>query len=752
MGFVSSEVKDNYQPQKGGTNPRASAVSVFDQDLNLHGKTVPYTNLDKCTNPSDPTTCEKINTNRIFTLNEFTFREAHRFLLTRAVAYSAGLIDYFFRGRLEIQDAGYTDTGVSLRVRNAIDPDAEPVWKNETLTSGGELRVAFDYKLDGKLVVGASAAVALTEDIKPGMASAGMYSFTLPEIPDTATDVRYRLVFRGRLGKEDGAVAVGAFKPMSGFVVTPSFSSPDGSVKKDEARLIYWNHGKWKLSQDKNILVGNVDWRGWYNSSGTATKLLTWLGARARYIPDREVCMDYRLPNGNFQCRWVSSSATGRNIYQGGELFAKAPADVLGAAVTRDSQGKDWLVVITPDGPNLGEVVWRRPYEKSDSDALYDPTNNPKGWQEIGRFKGSDYSSNAANRINHHADIPWFFSGSGTSAQTMRRWWDTSNNDLKLRLDRLEIKIVDDVTRATFTNHQNLAGIKFSATCSSSYDADGAGGGSRNSSGNGELVVAVDYKNDLLITAKVKYEFSGSTTSSVSVTKDNDGRVIDRSGKTEFAGKDLSTFFWGDGTTLTIYSWNQSLKSNWSTTNGSLTYSHERLSDTLWREIGYYFDLRIKMFSYYMYRDKVKANLSIGNDPASNTGTLDSTENHQVDLDSAIGASQNPYSLQTQYTLTNTEKPTYELYCSSSDSYPETTSYGYVFPWFFEAPQPKIGGWAVDLSNRLLASQYIYSEHGYKVERSYNVIIKGATSPVDLSTIIPGGSGQPVFFPLGVVR
>ncbi len=750
MGFVSSEVKDNHQPQKGGTNSRASAVSIFDQDLNLHGKTVPYVNLDKCTNPGDPTTCEKIDTNRIFTLNEFTFREAHRFLLTRAVAYSAGLIDYFFRGRLEIQDAGYTDTGVSLRVRNAIDPDAEPVWKNETLATGGELRVAFDYKLDGKLVVGASAPVTLTEDIKPGMASAGYYSFTLPEIPDNATDIRYRLVFRGRLGKEEGAVAVGTFKPMSGFVVTPSYTPTDGITNSDgsQTRLIYKPHGqnaKWRLSPEANIKAGNVDWRGWY-VNGNPTKLLTWIGARARYMPDREVCMYH--PAG---CRWASSSATGNEIYQGGERFAVAPGPVLGAAVTRDSQGKDWLVVITLDGPNLGEVVWRRSYEKSNSDSLYDPTSAPKGWQEIGRFKGSDYGNNAANRINHHADIPWFFNGNGTRAQTMRRWWDTSNNRLQQRLDRLEISIVDDVTHATFTNHQNLAGILSSSTCSSSYDADGAGGGSRNSTGSGELVVAVDFNDDKPLLARVKVESSGNTTSTVTVTKDSNGRVTATNGQYANTGSQKDTFFWGDGTGLNLSTGNWNFKSKWSSGSGTSTYNHDDVSSTQNMEIGYYFDLRFNLFSYYEYSYSDKTNLSIVDGVRTNTGSSDFSESHRID--SAIGESRVPYSFKSNYTFTPNEPTQYALNCSSSDTLPATTTYGYNFPWFFETTGYNVGGWAVDLNKRMLVSQYIFSDVGYKEEFPYSVIIPGSTSPtVELTNIVPGGSGQPVFFPVGAVR
>ena len=119
MAFFSSKVMDNYRLQED-INLKASTASIFDQDLELHGTSVSYPNLDRCTDPRNPATCEQIETNQVFSLNRFNFDAAHQFLIPRAVAYSAGLIDYFFRGRLGAEDVEFTDPGVWLRVRNAI--------------------------------------------------------------------------------------------------------------------------------------------------------------------------------------------------------------------------------------------------------------------------------------------------------------------------------------------------------------------------------------------------------------------------------------------------------------------------------------------------------------------------------------------------------------------------------------------------------------------------------------------------------
>lgn len=84
-------------------------------------------------------------------LQGFDIDAAHKFLIPRAVAYSTGLLDYFFRGKLEAQDAGFTDTGVSLRVKNAIDPKATPTWKDEALHAPGELAPTYEYKQDNQV-------------------------------------------------------------------------------------------------------------------------------------------------------------------------------------------------------------------------------------------------------------------------------------------------------------------------------------------------------------------------------------------------------------------------------------------------------------------------------------------------------------------------------------------------------------------------------------------------------------------------
>jgi hypothetical protein len=124
-----------------------------------------------------------LGTFRNYSLNVYNYDDQADLLIPRAVAYSAGLIDYFFRGRIEAEDAHYTDappdscgtpscTGVELKVKNAIDPDTAPTeWRNEILyarTRSGSLstlRIAYEYQDEnGVTRYGTSDAVDLKLD------------------------------------------------------------------------------------------------------------------------------------------------------------------------------------------------------------------------------------------------------------------------------------------------------------------------------------------------------------------------------------------------------------------------------------------------------------------------------------------------------------------------------------------------------------------------------------------------------------
>jgi hypothetical protein len=141
-------------------NPRMTSHSVFDQRLVEKGKAP------------------------LFALNCFNIDAQAERLLPRAVAYSAALLRYFFRGRLE------------------TDADAEAFYvanrtPDERMTGTFEL-----YYDDADGVRDRLATWVL--DLEPGQWSAAL---TTPRLPQEYATARCLLVFRGRLGDEADAVA-----------------------------------------------------------------------------------------------------------------------------------------------------------------------------------------------------------------------------------------------------------------------------------------------------------------------------------------------------------------------------------------------------------------------------------------------------------------------------------------------------------------------------------------------------------------
>jgi len=175
---------------------------------------------------------------RQVSLNHYNYAEQARLLLPRAVAYSAGLLDYFFRGKLEIalpdegvyaardnsaaicKDACGFDV-VKLKLTNdtpgeamgpgvvvavakfhrnncyRADLSGEPGGPN---FAGGSCR-----NPEEEIVVSGARAVA---SMATGTTQSFVFDFKQRPIPINATDITLQVVFRGRLGNEDDAVAV----------------------------------------------------------------------------------------------------------------------------------------------------------------------------------------------------------------------------------------------------------------------------------------------------------------------------------------------------------------------------------------------------------------------------------------------------------------------------------------------------------------------------------------------------------------
>lgn len=453
-----------------------------------------------------------IGATKRYSLNKYIYDDQARLLIPRSVAYSAGLIDYFFRGRLAAEETTFVDEAVSLKVKNAIDVKKFPDYAGEKMYNGGKLIVTREYKIGDEKRLDASDAVLLEEDIEPGMVSERSYNFIFQTtLPQGIASIKFRLVFRGKLGQEEDAVAVGSIRPHSGFVVTPDYAPADGLMG---SRHIYRYANRWMLSDETGLVAGNIDWKGWYDpTTGKPTKTLSWNGPQARYFPD------WGAPQ-------TGDGPFSPEIFQNGELYAVAPYPVLGAAIRKDQNGAEWLIVICKDG--AADTVYQRHNKKNDSPALYDPVTNPEGWQLFGRYTHDELDLLPGERWE--ADRPWFFNGTGTEARAMRQGYKMIGSRIYRSLFQLKFTTESAGAMVNEDNTSIQAPWSESKTCTHESSSDpnsvcvGQCGGVMHGSGStketytnsglssGEMIATVDYNATGPVYAKYSVRYNGNKT------------------------------------------------------------------------------------------------------------------------------------------------------------------------------------------------------------------------------------------------
>lgn len=181
MTFFGNWVEDRVTGQRM-LNQRASVQSVFDAELTRAGSRA------------------------VFTLNRFNYNAVHQFLIPRAVAYSAGLINYFFRGKIDwvadpnnpgqylLQNIGPEQlSGDFALYYDAVDGKRYPAtggaWPQASIQSGGQQTVSLG---------------------RPGAND-----------PEPKNPGEYMLVFRGTMGQEQPAN--GSVGAVAGKLVYDSF-------------------------------------------------------------------------------------------------------------------------------------------------------------------------------------------------------------------------------------------------------------------------------------------------------------------------------------------------------------------------------------------------------------------------------------------------------------------------------------------------------------------------------------------------
>lgn len=174
-----------------------------------------------------------------FSLNHYNYADQAALLIPRAVAYSTALIDFIFRGRLEIsvpdegiyavrdatasvcKDACGFDK-IKLKVKNTTPNEAmgpgimvavvkfhrnacyQPDLSGEP---GGSNFLGDSCRSTEEEIVVSNAVTISTLDADATIAKTFSFASGTP-IPINATDVSLQVVFRGKLGNEDDAVVV----------------------------------------------------------------------------------------------------------------------------------------------------------------------------------------------------------------------------------------------------------------------------------------------------------------------------------------------------------------------------------------------------------------------------------------------------------------------------------------------------------------------------------------------------------------
>jgi hypothetical protein len=196
-----------------------------------------------------------------YSLNSYNYDDQAKLLIPRAVGYSAGLIDYFFRGTLEIKrpsegvfaaadhakpenqcaynaettrGCGFKKIKMKLKNTTAdiVAPAGGGIFKQDM--AGGQLyaiakfhnNACFDSTFQAPIYGtsfntacrSADEAIALSDVQSPtpftlaaGEEKELEFTFNTDAIPFSATDLYIQVVYRGKLGAEDDAVVVATY-------------------------------------------------------------------------------------------------------------------------------------------------------------------------------------------------------------------------------------------------------------------------------------------------------------------------------------------------------------------------------------------------------------------------------------------------------------------------------------------------------------------------------------------------------------
>jgi hypothetical protein len=205
--FIKNIVTDSYDPIKSGINARAASLSLFDQYLGEYGVSGVFV--------EDGDTFHVMDVDRLLTINEYNINAAHEFLIPRAIAYGAGLIDHFFQTRV----FAYAADGVI------------------SVTNPNSFSIDGDFELWAESISGERQLVTSWQRLLlPGQSFSEAYAMNMA---NNGTDGF--VVFRGSSSQDATMTTVGAVKVPLGYYssepeTTWSIWAPSGICCDDFGR------------------------------------------------------------------------------------------------------------------------------------------------------------------------------------------------------------------------------------------------------------------------------------------------------------------------------------------------------------------------------------------------------------------------------------------------------------------------------------------------------------------------------------
>lgn len=291
-----------------------------------------------------------------YSMNETAYYENADLLVTRAASYSAGIIDYFFRGKMDlVKDP---QNSAQYIIRNLGSEEME-----------GTFALYYD-DADGIRypVPGASWQLILP----PGQDSASV-SFTTPTDPAPTNSIYY-LVFNGRMGNEIpstnsvGAVAVKVGSFVSGWSAPVAVGVTPyaywGSVELDangNAMVVYQTYDS--ASQTDSLWSRRYTPGGGWGEAVLIATNDAWLSFDSLAVnADGNAMVVYSVDSGHGQNDLWSQRYTPGSGWGDAMLITRDDTPLYYGSIVMDAGGNAMLVYETYDSASQTGSLWSRRY------------------------------------------------------------------------------------------------------------------------------------------------------------------------------------------------------------------------------------------------------------------------------------------------------------------------------------------------------------------------------------------------------